>query len=235
MNFALSPKICGVRLEAHLGAAPVRRAAELFEAALGDAARKHLAVELAAQRDLDLEPLRQRIDDRDADAVQAARGLVHLGVELAAGVERAHDDFEGGLLGKFRVRVDRDAAAIVGDGEGAVGGKLHLDEGGMPGQSLVHGIVDHLGEQVMERLLVGAADVHAGPPAHRLEAFQHLDVVGGVGVAIAIARRFRTLRRRAGGGRLGEQVAGRRWFLCGGLQTWPCGSDAVDAGVSRGP
>ena len=50
--------------------------------------------------------------------MQAARGLVHIGVELAAGVERAHDDFEGGLLGKFRVRVDRNAAAIVGDGEG---------------------------------------------------------------------------------------------------------------------
>jgi hypothetical protein len=173
-----------------------RRAAELFEAALGDAARKHLAIELAAQRHLDLEPLRQRVDHRDADAVQAARGLVHIGVELAAGVERAHDDFEGGLLGKFRVRVDRNAAAIVGDGECAVAGKLHLDEGGVTRQSLVHGVVDHLGEQVMERLLVGAADIHAGPPAHRLQTFQHLNVVGGVGVAIA--RRFRALRRRAG-------------------------------------
>jgi hypothetical protein len=85
----------------------------------------------------------------------------------------------------------------------------------VPRQGLVHGIVDHFGEQVMQRLLVGAADVHAGPPAHRLQAFQYLDVVGGIGVAVAIARRFRTLRRRAGGGRLGEQVAGRRWFLCG--------------------
>jgi hypothetical protein len=131
-------------------------------------------------------------------------------------VERAHDDFEGGLLGKFRVRVDRDAAAIVGDGEGAVGSKLHLDEGGMARQGLVHGIVDHLGKQVMERLLVGAADIHAGPPAHRLQTFQHLDVVGGVGVATAIARRFRTLRRRAGGGRLGEQVSGSRLLLCRG-------------------
>jgi hypothetical protein len=46
-------------------------------------------------------------------------------------MERAHDYFEGGLLGKFRVRVDRDAAAIVGDGEGAVGGKVHFDEGGV--------------------------------------------------------------------------------------------------------
>ncbi len=53
---------------------------------------------------------------------------------------------------------------------------LDLDEVGMAGERLVHGVVDHLGEQVVQRLLVGAADVHAGPPAHRLEPFQHLDV-----------------------------------------------------------
>ena len=74
------------------------------------------------------------------------------------------------------MRVDRDAAAVVGDGEEAVGLDLDLDEMGVAGERLVHGVVDHLGEQVMQRLLVGAADIHAGPPAHRLEPFQHLDV-----------------------------------------------------------
>jgi hypothetical protein len=60
IEFRLVAKNLGVRLEAHPG--------ELFEAALGNAARKHLAVELAAQRHLDLEPLRQRIDHRDAES-----------------------------------------------------------------------------------------------------------------------------------------------------------------------
>ena len=32
------------------------------------------------------------------------------------------------------------------------------------------------------RLLVGAADIHAGPPAHRLEPLEHLDVGGGIGI-----------------------------------------------------
>ena len=78
------------------------------------------------------------------------------------------------------MRIDRDAAAVVGDGEEAVGLHLDLDQGRVAGQRLVHGIVDHLGEQVMQRLLVGAADIHAGAAAHRLEPFQHLDVAGGV-------------------------------------------------------
>jgi hypothetical protein len=66
--------------------------------------------------------------------------------------------------------------------------QFHLDEGGVTGQRLVHGIVDDFGEQMMQRLFVGAADIHAGPPAHRLEAFQHLDIprgVAGLGAGIA--------------------------------------------------
>src|SRR5207344_1272143 len=55
IEFRLVAENLGVRLEAHLGAAPVRRAAELLQAAFGNAARKHLAIELTRQGDLDLE------------------------------------------------------------------------------------------------------------------------------------------------------------------------------------
>ena len=60
--------------------------------------------------------------------------------------------------------------------------ELDLDPRGVAGDRLVHGVVDHLGEEVMHRLLVGAADVHAGTAAHWLEAFENLDVGGGVAV-----------------------------------------------------
>ena len=78
------------------------------------------------------------------------------------------------------MRVDRNAAAVIGDGDKAVGLHLDFDPVGVAGERLVHGVVDHLGEQVMQRLLVGAADIHAGAAAHRLEAFEDLDVLGGV-------------------------------------------------------
>ena len=107
-----------VRLEADLGAAAVVDLAEVFELALGMTALERHAVELLAARDLDLEPRGQRVHHGHADAVQAAGGLVDLGVEFAAGVQRAHDDFERGFLRKFRMRIDRNAAAVVGDGRG---------------------------------------------------------------------------------------------------------------------
>ena len=138
------------------------------------------AIELPAARDLDLEPRGQGVDHRHADAVQTARGLVDLAVELAARLQRAHDDFERRLLRELRMRIDRDAATVVGDGEEAVCGELDADEGRVSREHLVHRVVDDFGEEVMQRLLVGAADIHAGPAAHRFEAFEHLDVGGRI-------------------------------------------------------
>ena len=120
--------------------------------------------------------------------MQAARGLVDLGVEFAAGMQRAHDDFERRFLREFRMGIDGDAAAVVGHGQKAVGGEFHLDEGGVTGQRFVHGVVDDFGEQMVQRLFVGAADIHARAPAHRLKPFEHLDIargIAGLGAAAA--------------------------------------------------
>ena len=113
------------------------------------------------------------------------------------------------------MRVDRDAAAVVGHRQKTAGLDLDFDEMGVAGERLVHGIVDHLGEQVVQRLLVGTADIHARTPAHRLEPLQHLDMARGVAALGAAGR----ARRLAGGlgtraaaargrGQFGEQVAG---------------------------
>ena len=103
------------------------------------------------------------------------------------------------------MRIDRDAAAIVGDREESVGTEFHLDEGGVARQRLVHRIVDDLGEQMMQRLFVGAADIHAGATAHRLQAFENLDVGGGV-AGLGAAGPRRCLRRSAILGFRGKRV-----------------------------
>ena len=91
------------------------------------------------------------------------------------------------------MRLDRDAAAVVGDGQPVAGLERDLDPVGVAGDRLVHRIVDDLGGEVVERARVGAADVHARPAADRLEPLQHLDRGGVVAVG------------RGGGGRR-EQV-----------------------------
>ena len=106
-----------VGMKAHLGAALIGDFAEGLEFRDGDAALEGLAISHLAAPDLDLKPVGQRVDDGDADAVEAAGRLIGAAVEFAAGVQLGHDDFERGLPGEFRVRVDRHAAAVVGDGQ----------------------------------------------------------------------------------------------------------------------
>jgi hypothetical protein len=128
----------------------------------------------------------ERVDHRDADAVQAARGLVGLARELAARVQGAEDHLERGLVGKARMRVDRDAAAVVAHADRAVGVELDLDAVGVARDRLVHRVVEHLGHEVVQRPLVGAADVHARPLADRLQPFEHLDRGGAIGIGSGI-------------------------------------------------
>ena len=95
------------------------------------------------------------------------------------------------------MRIDRDAAAVVDDGQPVARLQRHLDPVGMARDRLVHRIVEHFGGEVVQRALVGAADIHARPAADGLEPLQHLDR-GGVVIGI-------------GGG---------RWQRTG-LRTWP--------------
>ncbi len=131
---------------------------------------------------------RQRIDDADSDAVEAARdfvGIVVGGVlELPAGMELGHDDL-GRRHAFALVDAGRDAAAIVLDRDRSVGVQLDEDPVAMAGERLVDRIVRDLEHHVMEtRAVVGVADVHARPLAHRVEALEDLDALGVVGVAV---------------------------------------------------
>ena len=90
---------------------------------------EHHRVTTAVAADLHLEAARQRVDDGDADAVEAARDLVALAAELAARVEHREHDLGRGLVRVLRVRIDRDAAAVVDDTTAAVGQQRHVDAG----------------------------------------------------------------------------------------------------------
>ena len=202
----LSAENLRIGQKAHLGAAAVRRLADDGERAGRLAALERLAIERLTAGDLDFELLGQRIHHRHADAMEPAGGLIGAAVEFAAGVQHRHDDFEGRLLGKFRVRVDRHAAAVVDHAQIAALLERDFDESGVAGDRFVHRIVDHFGEEVMQRVGIGPAHIHARPPADGLEPLEHFDRGGGVvrfaERAVASARfaidrrRFAASRRR---------------------------------------
>ena len=130
---------------------------------------------------VDVHPRRQRIDDREADTVEATGGDVRAAAELAAGVQLGRHDLDPGETGLGLV-VGRDPPPVVVDLDRVVGVKGHLDPVGRAGERLVDPVVDDLPEAVHETAGVGGADVHSGPLADGLEALEDQQVCGVVGV-----------------------------------------------------
>src|SRR4029077_7882073 len=95
------------------------------------------------------EPLRQGVDDRDTDAVEAAGDLVAVAAELAARMELREDDGERREV-LVVDRVDRGSPSVVDDSDRVVGVQTHLDEVVVARERLVDGVVDDLVDQVME-------------------------------------------------------------------------------------
>jgi hypothetical protein len=50
----------------------------------------------------------------------------------------------------------------------------------MAGDGFVHRVVEDFGDEVVERALVGAADIHTGTAADGLQALEDLDILGRI-------------------------------------------------------
>ena len=105
----------------------------------------------AVARHLHLHLLGQRVDHGTADAVQAAGGVVGLAAELPARMQGRENDLQRTEILEFRMRVDRDATAIVAHRQPVACLHRHLDEAGMAGHRLVHGVVEDFGGQMVQR------------------------------------------------------------------------------------
>ena len=176
-----------VGMEGHGGAAPVRGRPDLGDRPLRDAAGKALLEQLLVARDLHNHQVRQRVHDRRTHTVQTTRGLIGVARELAPRMQRAQDHLQRGLAGELGVRIDGNAAAVVAHDDAEIGQQLDLDARGVACHGLVHRVVQDFRDQVMQRAFVGAADIHAGTLAHRLQPLQHLDRGCGIGVAGGVA------------------------------------------------
>ena len=144
----------------------------------------------AVAPDGELEPFAERIDDADADAVEAARDLVGVVVagvlELTPGVELGHDDF-GSRYAFFGMNPGWNAPAVVLDRDRSVGVQLDEDPVAMPRQRFVDRIVADLEHHMVEAgAVVGVANVHAGAFAHRVEALEDLDAFGAIFILVGI-------------------------------------------------
>ena len=85
-------------------------------------------------------------------------------------MQRCEDDFER-TLSTLRMLVDRNAAPVIGDGDGAVVGvKRYLDISGVPVHRFVDCVIDQFPYQMMKAMSPDAPDIHTGAFSDRFKA-----------------------------------------------------------------
>eukprot|EP00968_Pinguiococcus_pyrenoidosus_P015268 scaffold1402_cov254-Pinguiococcus_pyrenoidosus.AAC.10 len=67
-------------------------------------------------------------------------------------------------------------AAIISNSAAAVSLQHHVDVSAVASQGLVHGVVHHFEDQMVQPLRRSGADVHPRPFAYGFQPFQHLDL-----------------------------------------------------------
>ena len=134
---------------------------------------------VAFPRHLRLQTAGQRVHHRHPHPMQPSRYGIGPLLELAPGVKGGQDGGQG-RLARAGVLRHGDAPPVVLDPAASVGQEGHNDAAGEPRHRLVHRVVHHLPDQMVETPRAGRSDVHAGPPAHGLQTRQDLDVLGVV-------------------------------------------------------
>src|SRR5690606_6510886 len=80
----------------------------------------------------------------------------------------------------------RNPTAVVHHGDGVIGVDHDVDPGTVTGERLVHGVVHHLVDQVVQTSHAGGADVHPRALPHGLESLEDLDLAGGILVLLRL-------------------------------------------------
>ena len=164
---------CGIGMKRDFRSGLARLAGTL-SFALGHAPFVGLLPDFAVAPDFEFEPVGERVDDGDADAVQTAGNFVGVAVEFSAGVQHGHDDFGGGLL-FGGVHVHGNAAAVVDHGDAVVVVHGDVDFVAIAGHGFVHRVVDDFPDEMMQTHFAGRADVHRGAHAHGFESAENFD------------------------------------------------------------
>ena len=125
-----------------------------------------------------LEPGRQCIHYRNADAVQTARDLIGILVKFTASVKLGHNHL-GRRYPLFLVDINRNTAAIIGHTHRAITVQNNFDNIAIPGQSFIDGVINNLIDHMVETgTVIGITNIHTRAFAYRIEAFQNLNRLG---------------------------------------------------------
>ena len=83
-------------------------------------------------------------------------------------MKRCHNDFNGGLIGKFWMFACWHAAPVIANGQPVGRFKVNINPVGMASNSFIHRIIENFSSQMMQGAVVSAANIHSRTMANRL-------------------------------------------------------------------
>ena len=125
-------------------------------------------------RNLNLKPLRKRVNYRRADAVQTARNLIAASAELAARVKHRKND-RNRRKPLLLVNADGYSAAVIANGYYIPGKNFNLNMSTKSRKSLIYRVIYNFINKVMKTFRPRGAYVHTGSFSYSFKSFKHLN------------------------------------------------------------
>jgi hypothetical protein len=122
----------------------------------------HLMVDFAVSPDLQLHVFGKGIHHGETHAVKASRDLIALIIKFTSGVEFGHDHFHRRAL-LLLVHIDRDAAAIISNGDAVVDVNDDLDALAITGQGFIDAVIHQLLNHMVKAFDPRIPNIHGRP------------------------------------------------------------------------
>src|SRR5699024_12204665 len=113
--------------------------------------------EVAVTADAHVHAFRQCVDNGDTDTVEATGDRIPAAAELTASVQDRHNHFNGGFI-FGGVHGHGNTATVVLNAHAAIFLEGHVDGVGVAGQGLIHRVIHHLIDEVMQAAFRSGAD-----------------------------------------------------------------------------
>jgi hypothetical protein len=133
-----------------------------FELGFGITPFIHLMVDFAVSPYLQLDEFRKGIDYRETYAVKASRDLIALIIKFASRMEFGHDHFHRRTF-LLLVKINRDATAIIPDGDAIVDVNDYLDALAISGQGFIDAVIHQLLNHMVKAFDPCIPNIHGRP------------------------------------------------------------------------
>ena len=127
----------------------------------------------------------QGVHTRYTYTVQTSGYFVRSLIELTAGMQYGHDNFQGWLL-LFFVKINRNTTSVILYSDGIIFVDGYFNVVAIAGECFVDRVIHNFINQVVKSFRTNVTNIHRGTLSNSFQTFQNLDVLGWIAPVIGV-------------------------------------------------